>query len=161
MEEDQVIRDPFRSQREELIQPFPDQYIDKKGKYSYIKHGQLAQRLIQVVGPFNFFVKELIFDSDQVLTGAIVRLELYIDGEYQIIEQTGAIEHRQDNNAQNLKHAESDGFKRCCAKLGLGLQTWNEDQYWLHKKFNVTPFVSTLKETGQREGGVIDHEENE
>ena len=105
MEEDQVIRDPFRSQREELIQPFPDQYIDKKGKYSYIKHGQLAQRLIQVVGPFNFFVKELIFDSDQVLTGAIVRLELYIDGEYQIIEQTGAIEHRQDNNAQNLKHA--------------------------------------------------------
>lgn len=50
------------SQLVDLLKPFPRQYIHENpsGGGSYVKHHVVEQRLLQVIGPYNFRLVEII-----------------------------------------------------------------------------------------------------
>lgn len=122
---------------EDLWIPFPDKYIKQKpGKAnaSYVNHGVVRQRLLDVLGPYNWKVRFTIDDADGKLTGCIGTLSVKINGETITVEGAGDCEHDQGTNGANLKHAESDAFKRAAMNLGLGLHLWCGDEYFLYNK---------------------------
>ena len=61
---------------------------------------------------------------------------LEIDGKLVTVTSIGDVEHDQKNDGSNAKHAESDSFKRCAMKLGLGLHLWAGEEYYLDKQLD-------------------------
>ena len=45
----------------------------------------------------------------------------------------------------NAKHAESDAFKRCAMKVGLGLHLWAGEEYYLDKKLSEAERKKNIK----------------
>lgn len=110
-----------------LAKPFPDSLVERlpgKGAADYVPHGIVKQRLLEVVGPYSFEVLEVV-NADTVR----VQLRCEVDLVPVVITELGTSDNQQDA----LKSAVSDGFKRCCAHLSLGLHLWNPKSYWLHK----------------------------
>lgn len=121
----------------ELATPFPDKYIRQKpGKAnaSYVNHGVIRQRLLDVVGFYNWSVDREIYQKDGTLTGCIGTLTVHVGGKDIKVQGSGDVEHNQGTNGANLKHAESDAFKRAAMNLGLGLHLWCGDEYFLYNK---------------------------
>ena len=121
----------------ELSRKFPKDWIKKapKGKFgNYVPHPVITQRLLEVCGPFDWEVVELIRQEN---TGSVVgcfgKLTVEIDGKLVTVTSIGDVEHDQKNDGSNAKHAESDSFKRCAMKLGLGLHLWAGEEYYLDK----------------------------
>ena len=121
----------------ELARPFPATLVKQKpGKFaaSYVSHGVVVQRLLEVCGPFAFRVDELIRDADGTVSGCLASLEVTVDGRTVVIREVGDVEHPTSNAGQNAKSAASDALKRCAARLGLGLHLWASDgDYYLDK----------------------------
>ena len=88
-------------------------------------------------GPFDWEVVELI---RQEKTGSVVgcfgRLTVEIDEKLVTVTSIGDVEYDQKNDGSNAKHAESDAFKRCAMKLGLGLHLWAGEEYYLDKQLD-------------------------
>ena len=61
-------------------------------------------------------------------------MTVVIDEKEVIITSIGDVEHDQGSDGTNAKHAESDAFKRCAMKIGLGLHLWAGEEYYLDKK---------------------------
>ena len=121
----------------ELVTPFPDKYIRQKpGKAnaSYVNHGVIRQRLLDVVGFYDWSVDREIYQQDGTLTGCIGTLTIRVGGRDIKVQGSGDVEHNQGTNGANLKHAESDAFKRAAMNLGLGLHLWCGDEYFLYNK---------------------------
>ena len=122
----------------ELSRKFPKEWIKKapKGKFgNYVPHPVITQRLLEVCGPFNWEVVELIRqESSGSVVGCFGKLTVEIDGKPVTVTSIGDVEHDQKNDGSNAKHAESDAFKRCAMKLGLGLHLWAGDEYYLDKQ---------------------------
>lgn len=121
----------------ELVTPFPDKYIRQKpGKAnaSYVNHGVIRQRLLDVVGFYNWSIDREIYQQDGTLTGCIGTLTVRVGGKDIKVQGSGDVEHNQGTNGANLKHAESDAFKRAAMNLGLGLHLWCGDEYFLYNK---------------------------
>ena len=57
----------------------------------------------------------------------------------------GDVENDQGNDGTNAKHAESDAFKRCAMKIGLGLHLWAGDEYYLDKKLSGEKNAKKIK----------------
>lgn len=143
---------------EQLIQlatPFPDQFIKQppRGKFgSYVPHGVVTERLLSIVGPFDFEVIEFIRGytkaikgkngtdenptypaRDNAIVGCRARLTLTIDGEYHSVVEIGDVEEAAMNNdGRNAKDAASDAMKRCAMRFGLGLHLWTQEDTFLH-----------------------------
>ena len=66
----------------------------------------------------------------------IGKLTVEIDGKLVTVTSIGDVEHDQKNDRSNAKHAESDSFKRCAMKLGLGLHLWAGEEYYLDKQLD-------------------------
>jgi len=121
----------------ELATPFPDKYIRQKpGKAnaSYVNHGVIRQRLLDVVGFYDWSIDREIYQEDGTLTGCIGTLTVRVGGKDIKVQGSGDVEHNQGTNGANLKHAESDAFKRAAMNLGLGLHLWCGDEYFLYNK---------------------------
>ena len=120
----------------ELLVPFPKDYIKQKpGKGGdYVIHGVVRQRLLDVVGFYDWSIDREIYDQDSKLTGCIGTLTIYVGEEAISVQGAGDVEHDQGTNGANLKHAESDAFKRAAMNLGLGLHLWCGDEYFLYNK---------------------------
>ena len=121
----------------ELATPFPDKYIRQKpGKAnaSYVNHGVIRQRLLDVVGFYDWSIDREIYQEDGTLTGCIGTLTVRVGGKDIKVQGSGDVEHYQGTNGANLKHAESDAFKRAAMNLGLGLHLWCGDEYFLYNK---------------------------
>ena len=121
----------------ELATPFPDKYIRQKpGKAnaSYVNHGVIRQRLLDVVGFYDWSIDREIYQQDGTLTGCIGTLAVRVGGKDIKVQGSGDVEHNQGTNGANLKHAESDAFKRAAMNLGLGLHLWCGDEYFLYNK---------------------------
>ena len=121
----------------ELLVPFPDGYIKQKpGKAnaSYVVHGVVRQRLLDVVGFYNWSIEREIYDENSKLTGCIGTLTIFVKGKEIKVQGAGDVEHDQGSNGANLKHAESDAFKRACMNVGLGLHLWCGDDYFVYNK---------------------------
>lgn len=138
----------------ELSKPFSGKFVKTKpgpSKAAYVEHSDITQRLLQVTGPFEQRVSEIIrgdvaevLDKNtgeikhqaktDVVVGCVLALTAAVDGLPVTIEEVGEVEHPHNHStdASRLKFAVSDAFKRCAMRLGLGLHLWCQDRYFLH-----------------------------
>jgi hypothetical protein len=145
---------------QEFSRRFPDQYVEKKDGQEYVAHHVINQRLLSVVGPFDFQLVEILrsdvpaVPSDptakgkraqrgtpalqQVVTGGVWRLTCEVDGRRTQVEEVGdADPHNNATDGGRLKDAASDALKRCAMRLGLGLHLWAQEHYFLDKQLAV------------------------
>ena len=73
------------------------------------------------------------------------KYSLKVDGKEVTVTAIGDVENDQGNDGTNAKHAESDAFKRCAMKIGLGLHLWAGDEYYLDKKLSGEKNPSKIK----------------
>ncbi len=100
--------------------PFPDTLIEKlppRGD-SYVAWYQYAQRLLLVHPGYSWQVSNMVFANDVWAVAGWLTID---DVPY------GAV-----GEADSPTSAESNAFKRACAKAGIGLHLYDEAGYWLH-----------------------------
>lgn len=120
----------------ELARPFPAALVQAKpGAYeaSFVSHGHITSRLLEVVGPFDWSIAKIIMNAEGIAVGCIGRLEVVVDGRPVVIEEVGDVERPGASSATNLKNASSDALKRAAMRLGLGLHLWVGESYYLHR----------------------------
>lgn len=147
-----------------LVQPFNSKLIhtNPSGGGSYVSHSAVTEKLLAVVGPFSYEIREVRGDVREVkpdpnakptdskrkrfgaraLTDAIVgcigRLTVTIDGRTVTVEEAGDCEdpHNWPHDGARMKDASSDAFKRCAMRLGVGIHMWSQHQgkseFFLH-----------------------------
>lgn len=101
-------------------EPFPDSLISKlppRGD-SYVPWYQYAQRLLLHHPDYSWQVSSVMFANE---VWAVVGLLAFDETAY------GAV-----GEGDSPTSAESNAFKRACAKAGIGLHLYDEDGYWLH-----------------------------
>jgi hypothetical protein len=133
-----------RTQLRELAEPFPASLVQNppQGKQgAYVKHNTYNERLLSIVGPFDFEVLEPIRGATKsrpdAVVGCLARLTVTIDGERHTIVEVGTEDHPDNgHDAKNLKNAASDALKRCAMRLGLGLHLWSQSDYFLDKQLD-------------------------
>lgn len=105
-----------RAQLSELARPFPQRYVhtNPSGGGSYVSHDVVVQRLLHVVGPFDFHVVEVIRGYvpgrpadpngkserartgtpalDNAVVGVIAALTVNVDGESVTVQDCGDCE---------------------------------------------------------------------
>lgn len=170
------------SQLHDLSKPFPSKFIhgNPSGGGSYVKHHVVDQRLLQVVGPFDWEKVEIIRgfvpgkapnpngtsarakagtpDLADAVVGVIWRLTVEIDGRRIVIEEAGDCEEPNNwpHDGARLKDALSDALKRCAMRFGCGLHLWSQDEYFLFSRLGeegATPPPNVDPTTGEISGG--------
>lgn len=142
------------TQLHRLAQRFPPDLVKKppKGKYgSYIPHAVINERLLEILGPFNLDLIEVVrghaphivdgqsgevkYDAREgAIVGVVARLTVEVDGRTVSISEVGTEDNpAMHNDAENLKNAMSDALKRCAMRLGVGLHLWSQNDYRLDK----------------------------
>jgi len=124
------------SQLRELSKPFPESLVKQKpGKFAaaYVEHSVVGQRLLEVLGPYSFEVKQMITNPDGMVTGCLATLTCTIDGREVRITEVGDVERPGESNGSAGKTASSDALKRCAMRLGVGLHLWSQDNYYLDR----------------------------
>ena len=134
------------TQLEDLAKPLPEKYVHSnpagEGRGSYVNHAVITQRLLELVGPFEQRVVEIVRGSYTVkgevhegIVGCVLSLSVFIDGRFVTVEEVGDCEQPSNwpHDGARLKDAISDALKRCAMRLGLGLFLWSQkDGYFLH-----------------------------
>lgn len=141
----------------QLAEPFPDKMVKKApaGKYGeYVPHSDVAQRALSIVGFYDFDIAQVIRGyaeaiktsnnewpaRENAIVGVVCRLTIYPDGRAFSISEIGTEDNpAMSNDAENLKNAVSDAYKRCWMRLGLGLHLWCEKGgagYWLDRQLD-------------------------
>ena len=112
-----------------LIKDFPKSVVKPapKGKFGdYVPHHIYTQRLVDVIPGGYDFTYEVVRAKDNSIIGA--ECKLYIKSTEQTIEEVGDVDmnavKRNITESEILKLAVSDGIKRCCMRLGIGLELW-------------------------------------
>lgn len=157
---DPAAKSQVRDQLLDLTLPFPSKYVhsNPSGGGSYVKHHVVEQRLLQVCGPFDFELVQVIrghVDAlppnpsgksdkakkgspalDDAIVGAVARLKVSINGWTTTVEEVGDCEqpHNWPHDGARMKDAMSDAFKRCAMRLGLGLHLYSNEEYFLHEQ---------------------------
>lgn len=142
---------------EQLVQlatPFPDSLIKDppRGKFgSYVQHSTITERLLSILGPFDYEVLELIRGKakaikgkdgtkenptyparENAVVGCLARLTATVDGRKVTVVEVGDVEEAAMNNdGRNAKDASSDAMKRCAMRFGCGLHLWSQEDYFL------------------------------
>ena len=118
--------------RKKLIKNFPADIVKPapKGKFGkYVPHHLYTQRLVDVIPGGYDFSYDIIRDKDNAIVGA--RCTLYLKDADQTIVEVGDVDvnaiARNITESEILKLAVSDGIKRCCMRIGLGLELWTGD----------------------------------
>ena len=133
-----------------LATPFPPHLVKKApaGKYGdYVAHSTVTERLLSVVGPFDFQVlrevrgyapevssgKRTWPARDNAIVGCLATLTCTVDGRVTTVTEVGTEDNpAMHNDAENLKNAASDALKRCAMRFGCGLHLWSNGDYFLH-----------------------------
>ena len=154
--------DMSKKQMRELATPFPDSLIKEApaGRFgSYVPHSAVTERLLSIVGPFSYEVREVIrgdapmvigkgkkFSAENpkyparkdAVVGCLATLGIQVDGEKVWITEVGDVdEPAMNNDGTNLKNASSDAIKRCAMRVGLGLHLWSQSNYFLDLQLAV------------------------
>jgi hypothetical protein len=157
------------SQLARLAKPFPARLIhsNPSGGGSYVKHSVVTEKLLAVVGPFDFELVEVIRgtvagkpgnpngtsqrakdgtpDLDQAVVGCVARLTAQIDGRRVAVDECGDCEspHNWPHDGARLKDAMSDALKRCAMRLGVTLHLWSQDEFSLYDQIkDKTPVAA-------------------
>lgn len=151
------------TQLERLAKPFPQRLIhsNPSGGGSYVKHSVVTEKLLAVVGPFDFELVEVIRGDVEgtepnpagtsarakrgtpALTGSIVgavcRLSADVDGRRVRVEEVGDCEspHNWPHDGARLKDAMSDALKRCAMRLGVTLHLWSGAEFSLYEQLHA------------------------
>lgn len=144
----------------ELARVFPPQFVEQKDGQSYVAHHVITQRLLSVVGPFDFQLVEVLRSDipavapdpearsrrgkagtpalHQAVTGGVWRLSCEVDGRRTMVEEVGDTDpHNWSTDGARLKDAASDALKRAAMRLGLGLHLWAQEHYFLHQQLGA------------------------
>lgn len=134
-----------RKQLVQLTRPFVDRFVHSnpsgQGRGSYVGHDVVTQRLLQIIGPFDFQLVEILRgdlkgnkELANVVVGAVCRLTVEVDGRTVTVEEVGDCENPTNwpHDGARMKDAMSDAIKRCAMRLGLGLHLWAQDEYYVH-----------------------------
>jgi len=148
--------------QKKLTKDFPKSVVKSApaGKFGdYVPHHIYTQRLVDVIGGGYDFT----FEETRDKTGAIIgaKCRLYIKSTDQTIEEVGDVDmnavKRNITESEILKLAVSDGIKRCCMRLGIGLELWTggvtEEEHYAAQQ--------PIQKTGTIKDVVIDKEEQE
>jgi hypothetical protein len=142
-----------------LIKDFPKSVVKPapKGKFGdYVPHHLYTQRLVDVIPGGYDYTYEIVRDKDNSIVGA--KCKLYIKDAEQTIEEVGDVDtnalKRNITESEILKLAVSDGIKRCCMRLGIGLELWTggttEEEHYATASDNIkvetVPVVKPSKE---------------
>jgi hypothetical protein len=158
----------------ELARRFPDGFVERKDGNDYVAHHVVNQRLLSIVGPFDFELVQVIRgdvpavapdpqgrsrraragtpELRGVVVGGIWRLTCTIDGRRVRVEEVGDVGdvHNWPHDGARLKDAASDALKRCAMRLGLGLHLWAQEHYFLDRQ---------VRAVAERSGSVAEAEE--
>jgi hypothetical protein len=145
----------------ELARPFPTEFVERKENQDYVAHHVVNQRLLSIVGPFDFELVEVIRGDvpaqapdpsarsrrakagtpalQNVVVGGIWRLTCTVDGQRVQVEEVGDVGdvHNWPHDGARLKDAASDAIKRCAMRLGLGLHLWAQQHYFLDQQLKA------------------------
>jgi hypothetical protein len=145
----------------ELSRPFPTDFVERKDGQDYVAHHVVNQRLLSIVGPFDFELVEVIRGDvaavppdpssrsrrskagtpalHTIVVGGIWRLTATIDGRQVRVEEVGDVGdvHNWPHDGARLKDAASDALKRCAMRLGLGLHLWAQEHYFLDQQLRA------------------------
>jgi hypothetical protein len=145
----------------QLARPFPQGFIERKDGMDYVAHHVVTQRLLSIVGPFDFELVEIIRGDlaattpdpngrsrraragtpalRNVAVGGVWRLACEVDGRRVRIEEVGDVGdvHNWPHDGARLKDAASDALKRCAMRLGLGLHLWAQEHYFLDHQLSA------------------------
>jgi len=142
----------------DLAKPFAPRLIRKNpsGGGSYVKQSTVTQKLLAVVGAFDWHLAEVIRGDvpalapnpdgqsrrakegapalTQAVVGCIGRLTVNVDGRTVAVEGAGDCEqpHNWPHDGARLKDAESDAIKRAAMRLGVGLHLWAQEDFFLY-----------------------------
>jgi hypothetical protein len=121
----------------ELARPFPTDFVERKDGSDYVAHHVVNQRLLSIVGPFDFELVQVI--RGDIVVGGIWRLTCAIDGRQVRVEEVGDVGdvHNWAHDGARLKDAASDALKRCSMRLGLGLHLWAQEHYFLDQQLRA------------------------
>jgi hypothetical protein len=155
------VPDEFMHDLSQLARPFPEGFIERKDGIDYVAHHVVTQRLLSIVGPFDFELVEIIRGDvaattpdpngrnrrartgtpalRNVVVGGVWRLTCEIDGHRVRIEEVGDVGdvHNWPHDGARLKDAASDALKRCAMRLGLGLHLWAQEHYFLDRQLRA------------------------
>ena len=144
-----------------LARRFPKGFIERKDGIDYVAHHVVTQRLLSIVGPFDFELVEIIRGDlaatapdpngrsrrartgtpalHNVVVGGVWRLTCEVDGRRVRIEEIGDVGdvHNWPHDGARLKDAASDALKRCAMRLGLGLHLWAQEHYFLDRQLRA------------------------
>ena len=141
----------------ELSRPFPEHLIKPapSGKYGYyVKHSAVTERLLSIVGPFDYEIIQVIRGRapavigkdytkedpkyparDDAVVACLARMTITVDGRVVSVTEVGDVEEpAMNSDGRNLKDASSDAIKRCAMRVGLGLHLWSQDDHFLDKQ---------------------------
>jgi hypothetical protein len=145
----------------ELARPFPSDFVERKDGQDYVAHHVVNQRLLSIVGPFDFELVQVIRGDieerppdpsarsrrgkagtpamRQIVVGGIWRLTCTVDGHRVQVEEVGDVGdvHNWPHDGARLKDAASDALKRCSMRLGLGLHLWAQEHYFLDQQLRA------------------------
>jgi hypothetical protein len=147
-----------------LAADFPDEAFQQgaagKENLIYIEHAALRERLDQVIGmgqwcliPIRRWEEQFIYQKEiwqnnrrtgqfEDVKGSHVYVDaiLLIRGAY-VASAIGEMTYYPDNHSQNygdaVEGAETAALRRCCKRLGVGLQAWRKDWcegWWTRKR---------------------------
>lgn len=103
----------------------------------YVSHINIQQYLVGILGrvPKQEVVREIYDDGK--LTGCVLRLTTVIDDIETVVEEAGVSDNPQSGtNADRLKDAISDAYKRCAMRMTCGAHLWAQADYFLHKSLS-------------------------
>ena len=127
-----------------LLHPFSSAQVKENptGYGSYVAHPIVEQRLLDVLGPVDFEVVELIRGDTKdgkylgVVVGCLARLTATVDGRPVSVTEVGDCENPGNwpHDGARAKDAASDAYKRCAMRLGVGLHLWAQEHFYLGEK---------------------------
>lgn len=167
------------SQLERLARPFPARLIhsNPSGGGSYVKHSVVTEKLLAIVGPFDFELVQVIHGHvdgiepnpdgrsarakrgalalEHAAVGAVCRLTVDIDGRRTSVEEVGDCEspHNWPHDGARLKDAMSDALKRCAMRLGVTLHLWSGDEFSLYEHLRTTNGAKDAEGRGDAPAG--------
>jgi hypothetical protein len=145
----------------ELARRFPEGFVERKDGNDYVAHHVVNQRLLTIVGPFDFELVEVVRGDvaavapdpngrsrrakagtpalHNVVVGGVWRLTCTIGDRRVRIEEVGDVGdvHNWPHDGARLKDAASDSLKRCAMRLGLGLHLWAQEHYFLDRQLRA------------------------